>query len=560
FFFAIKKLTGRLNTAVKFLLLSLLYPPVVLLVPWVYTVSFCLPFMGGILLAGANLYHAKKKSSVIINSAVAGVLTILGYNIRPVVMILSIAFFICLVIWTLRCKERLKKSVTILIVSIVFAGGTFACCSAVNNHYYTGSDRNFPMIHWVAMGLTNDGTFDGNLVAQNEKLASKQEIKENCNRYIKKAVKQYTPETFIQHMYFKHGSIWGDGSMTYNSRVRGINKPADGAKYIIGEKSDFLLIYCQMFWVALNILTLIFAIGFLINRQKKFSLVIFLTMLGAYGFYMLWEVKPSYATPFIFLVTAMATFGGESIEKFFALSAVKGKNIGRIAYGVVAVYSIVLMFVANPFFTEEVKSCQTPVISVTSTHNSYIHATARKNKTISQEFYSDTEFNRVTIFYKDNNRITPKGEEPVYDLKLFDQNEHLLGESKLDFSKKENIIGATVDGDRMVRYHSDYGVINLEDYYYPQGKEKFRVEINGKGEYDLAQFCTSTGESIDPYPGKLTINGKEKRSDLRISVQQSNEDTLMEKSEYIWLCIVIILIELLVYAGVFYKSKRKVKK
>lgn len=96
FFFAIKKLTGKLTTAVKFLLLSLIYPPVILLVPWVYTASFCLPFMGGIFLAGANLYRAKKKSSIIINSAVAGVLTVAGYNIRPVVMILSIAFFICL--------------------------------------------------------------------------------------------------------------------------------------------------------------------------------------------------------------------------------------------------------------------------------------------------------------------------------------------------------------------------------------------------------------------------------------------------------------------------------
>ncbi|MGN1125864.1 MAG: hypothetical protein ACI4RI_00335 [Ruminococcus sp.] len=560
FFFALKKLTGKLTTSVKFLLLSLLYPPVVLLVPWVYTVSFCLPFMGGILLAGANIYRSKKKSSVIINSAVAGVLTVLGYNIRPVVMILSIAFFICLVIWTLRSKERLKKSVTILIVSVLFAGGTFACCSAVNNHYYTGSDRNFPMIHWVAMGLTNDGTFDGNLVAQNEELGSKQKIKENCNKYIKKAIKGYTPATFIQHMYFKHGSIWGDGSMTYTLRVRGINKPADGAKYIIGEKSDFLLIYCQMFWVALNILTLIFAIGFIINKQKKFSLVIFLTMLGAYGFYMLWEVKPSYATPFIFLVTIMATLGGESIEKFFALSAVKGTNIGRIAYGVVAIYSIVIMFVANPFFTDAVKSCHTPVIEVTSTHNSYINATARKNKTISQEFYSDTEFNRVTVFYKYNNQITPKGEEPVYELKLFDQNEQLLAQGKLDFSKIKKISGTTVFGDRVVRYHSGHGVIDLEDYYYPRGNERFRVEIKGKGKYDLAQFCTSTGEFIDPYPGKLTINGKEQKSDLRISVQQLSEGTLMEKSEYVLLCIAIIIIEILVYAGVFHKSKRKVKK
>ena len=193
FFFAIKKLTGKLTTAVKFLLLSLIYPPVILLVPWVYTASFCLPFMGGIFLAGANLYRTEKKSSIIINSAVAGVLTVAGYNIRPVVMILSIAFFICLVMWTLRSKERLKKAITISLVGVIFAVGTFACCTALNNHYYTGSERNFPLIHWVAMGLTNDGTFDGNLVAQNEKLSTKQEIKENCNKYIEKALKKYTP-------------------------------------------------------------------------------------------------------------------------------------------------------------------------------------------------------------------------------------------------------------------------------------------------------------------------------------------------------------------------------
>ena len=121
FFFAIKKLTGRLTSAVKFLLLSLIYPPVMFLLPWVYTASFCLPFMGGILLAGANLYRTKKKSSIIINSAVAGVLTVVGYNIRPVVMILSIAFFICLVMWTLRSKERLKKSLTITWEGVIFA-------------------------------------------------------------------------------------------------------------------------------------------------------------------------------------------------------------------------------------------------------------------------------------------------------------------------------------------------------------------------------------------------------------------------------------------------------
>lgn len=557
FFFAIKKLTGRLTSAVKFLLLSLIYPPVMFLVPWVYTASFCLPFMGGILLAGANLYRTKKKSSIIINSAVAGVLTVAGYNIRPVVMILSIAFFICLVMWTLRSKERLKKSLTIALVSVIFAGSTFACSSAVNNHYYTGSERNFPLIHWVAMGLTNDGTFDGTLVAQNEKLSTKQEIKENCNKYIEKALKKYTPVTFLNHLYIKHKSIWGDGSMTFHQRIKGVEKYAKGAKYIIGEKSDFLYIYCQMFWIALNILTLIFAVGFIINKQKKFTLVIFLTMLGAYGFYMLWEVKPSYATPFIFLVTAMAVLGGESIENVFAFATKKVKNTGRIVYGAVAVFSIVLMFIANPFFTEKVESVKTSVLEVTSTHNKYIYATAKRQKNISQEFCTDAKFNRITVLYKYKKGAIPTGEAPVYQLKLYNQEEKLLGEGKIDFTEKEKIKDITVEGDRVKGYHKDKGVIRLKKYYNPKNNERFRIEISGKGDYDIALFCISYGEFIDSYPGKLTINGKEKKGDLRINVQQLYKGNLIGKSKYLLVCSVIISLEMLIYALVFYKGKRK---
>ena len=559
FFFAIKKLTGKLTTAVKFLLLSLIYPPVMLLVPWVYTASFCLPFMGGIFLAGANLYHAKKKSSIIINSAVAGVLTVAGYNIRPVVMILSIAFFICLVMWTLRSKERLKKSLTIALVGVIFAVGTFACCTALNNHYYTGSERNFPLIHWVAMGLTNDGTFDGNLVAQNEKLSTKQEITENCKEYISKAIKKYTPVTFVNHLYKKHKRIWGDGSMTYYQRIKGVEKYAKGAKYLIGEKSDFLYIYCQMVWIALNILTLIFAIGFVINKQRIFSLLIFLTMLGAYGFYMLWEVKPSYATPFIFLVTLTAVLGGESIENVFAFATKKVKTTGRIGYGAVAVFSIVLMFIANPFFTEKVERVKTSVLEVTSTHNKYIHATAKRQKTISQEFCTDAKFNRITVLYKYKNGAIQKGEAPVYQLKLYNQEEKLLGEGKIDFTKKKKIKDTTVEGDRVIGYHKDTGVIRLKKYYNPKNNEWFRIEISGKGDYDLAQFCISYGESIDPYPGKLTINGKEKKGDLRINVQQLYKGNLIGKSKYLLVCSSIIFLEMLIYALIFYKGKRKGK-
>ena len=136
----------------------------------------------------------------------------------------------------------------------------------------------------------------------------------------------------------------------------------------------------------------------------------------------------------------------------------------------------------------------------------------------------------------------------------------LLGEGKIDFNKKKKPNKSSVDGYRINNYQKGKGVIRLKKYYYPKVNEKFRIEINGKGKFDRAFFCVSSGNSIDPYPGKFTINGEEKNGDLRISVQKLTKKPLMKKSEYIWLCVAIIIMEILIYAGVFYKSKRKIKK
>ena len=134
-----------------------------------------------------------------------------------------------------------------------------------------------------------------------------------------------------------------------------------------------------------------------------------------------------------------------------------------------------------------------------------------------------------------------------------------MGEGKIDFTKKKKIKDTTVEGDRVIGYHKDTGVIRLKKYYNPKNNEWFRIEISGKGDYDLAQFCVSYGESIDPYPGKLIINGKEKKGDLRINVQQLYKGNLIGKSKYLLVCSVIIFLEMLIYALTFYKGKRKGK-
>lgn len=145
FYLAINKLSNKKTTGAKFVLLNLLFVPIMFMTSWVYTATVCLPFMGGIMLCGANLIKNQSKKSIIINSAIIGILSVVGYNIRPVVLILSIAGFICLFLWTVKDKKRFIKSALIVVVCAIFALGSFVTTKAINNHYYTGSDGNFPL-------------------------------------------------------------------------------------------------------------------------------------------------------------------------------------------------------------------------------------------------------------------------------------------------------------------------------------------------------------------------------------------------------------------------------
>lgn len=277
FCFAIQKLSKRETTGAKFVLLNLLFVPMIFMTSWVYTATICLPFIGGIMLCGANLIKNQSKKSIIINSAIIGVLSIVGYNIRPVVLILSIAGFICLFLWIVKDKKRFVKSAIMVGICAVFALGSFVTTKALNNHYYTGSNGNFPLTHWVAMGLTKNGMYDPQLVKENMRLSNTDEMKANVNKHIKERLSNYNAGSFISHLYIKNGSIWAVGSLEYQSRLIGSEKYTPLSKWLFDSKSDLMCLYTQMLWLSLHILTLIYIIRFIFNKESKYGLLQILT-------------------------------------------------------------------------------------------------------------------------------------------------------------------------------------------------------------------------------------------------------------------------------------------
>lgn len=530
FYLAINKLSNNKTTGAKFVLLNLLFVPIMFMTSWVYTATVCLPFMGGIMLCGANLIKNQSKKSIIINSAIIGILSVVGYNIRPVVLILSIAGFICLFLWTVKDKKRFVKSAIMVGICAVFALGSFVTTKALNNHYYTGSDGNFPLTHWVAMGLTENGMYDPQLVQENMRLSNTDEMKANVNKHIKERLSNYDAGSFISHLYIKNGNIWAIGSLEYQLRLAGSEKYTPLSKWLYGSKSDFMSLYTQMLWLSLHILTLIYIIRFIFNKESKYGLLQILTLLGGYGFYMIWEVKIAYAVPFVFFITGMATLGGESIENAFAMSKAKVKNTVRISYSAVAIFSIVLMFMGAPYFTDNIKEVNDNKLQMNSTHNAFIDDVIKNNKPVSQEFYTKETFNKVYL------TISYRGSEKTV------RSKYLI---TVKNSKNNIVAEKSVDNKNLKKGASGISLV-LPEKYITNNEEKFTITIKGiSGKYDSIRFWYSCGYNIDPIKGNFTINNQKVKGDLRIATEEIAITSLTNNTSYIILCAVIIIIEIL---------------
>lgn len=554
-YFVVKKIGNR-KTAIKYLAVSLLFPPMMLSVTWIYTVAYSLPMISGILLCGVNLIKAERKKSIIINSAVIGALTVLGYFMRPVVVIFSIAGVICLAFWCIKDKKRILKSLLAVAVCGTVAVGSFAGLKALDSHYYTGSERSFPLVHWVAMGLSGNGGFDAELVEENQRLETTEEISENSIKYIKKTMEEYTLPTFLKHLYFKHKYNWGDGTLAYDSRINTLTKPAFLSKFFIGSKADIMYLYCQMMWTSLHLLCLMFVISVLRKRQSKYTALLSLSMVGAYFFYMIWEAKPIYASPFMPLIIALATFGGVYGQGVLQRKGEKIRKGTNGTFVAVVALSMVLMIIGYGFFVGDVNKVQDISISTRSSQGAYVNKIIENNKRIVQTFTTGEKFNDIRFLVK----VEAKKKNTRYIIKLFNQNKECIAKKVVgkNFWNKNSGVKLVNGQKKLANYQVRDLHMHLDKPYEPQDNEKFYLRIKGKGNKDTLKFMCVQGDYCDPYPGEFYRNRTEvKNKDLQFVVGNLYRRGIFSPPIYIALCIVILAFEVFLALWTIKTTKNK---
>ncbi len=314
-FFGVKSLIGE-KGACRYLILSVMQPVMYLTVCWSYSNTMCLPFMCGLFLIAARTMHAKSTVSRCILGAAFGAVAAVGYFIRPVVMIEAIAFAISALLYVCGKKGRLKQLAACITAAVVMISATTLGMQKFVNEYGGDNSRNYPLTHWLMMGLHEHGRFSRDDSSFTRRYKTKEEKKQANIAEIKKSLKRIGVLGMPVHAVTKHCITWSEGSANYYLRAKHIDKENQNAlaQLIIGKNRSYVMLYCQIYRAAMLFLA---SAGMLMMLRKKRMSLLFpavLTVLGGMIFYLFWEAKESYSIPFLFLLVMTASLAADRLR------------------------------------------------------------------------------------------------------------------------------------------------------------------------------------------------------------------------------------------------------
>ena len=520
--------------AIKVLLLNVLNPLNYLFIHWTYTCTYFAPFMVGILYLYNKISDSKKiDMKYTILTIIFGIVSVIGYFLRPIIVIPLIAIFIVVIINLISnykvIKERISSNYKkIIIVVFAFLFSVLTCYKVVSyysNKYSPDKSRNFPVTHWIMMGIHGEGMVnevDNNFTF---KYKTKKE-KINANIWeIKRTLLDYGVTGLVNHLVIKLPVTWSDGISEYYFRSGNIINNSYTYNYIYGEKKDFVVVYCQSF----RILTIFLLILSLFNQLKKksdYRFIFSLTLFGGVLFYLLWEAKNAYSYPFITLIIFLCCDALNNIS----LKSLINSNI-KIKYcGYLCIFFTILTFVSlDNGFTENVSTWYKYRLSSQSDLRLYVDDLAKNNRTIRQDFYVDGKFNYInlSVMTNEDNSIDTK-----YNIKII--------------KGKKTIKDIIVGKDNLYKNKLYIGVSELNNNMNKKYSIVISPTTNYKNKKDSIYWGYGLLKATDCYKGDLFLDNKLINSDLSMNVYYGKDEIFINKYIYYAVMIIIVSFELLI--------------
>ncbi len=465
--------------------------------------------------------------------ALAGILFAAGIEIRATVGIALIAAVITIFCFGETGEEAFKQRISklavyvmILFLSMGIAEGIYG---RIEDHYldFDERDSEFPMTHWIAMGLSDTGTFSPADEAYTMGFADREEKKEATVSLIKERAAALGPAGVAKLYFKKLAMTFGDGAGGYHSELNISRDYGMLWQIVYGVHRDQLLSVTQIFYL----LSLVSGAGtaVLLWKRKLHGALFFLPLflLGSYLFQMIWEAGTIYSIGTMYLngcVTAVfagmifmrtaedvkvienedGIGDGQTIDKKKEMLGAwrASKGMKALICGSSVFCFIMCGLLVRSFFATEYVEVSMSVDQFLFQANEYIALS--DGMEIVQTFVTDKEFSRIALQVHN-----PEGEfnDSFYSVRLCDGEGNLI--------KEEILEGALI---------KDYTFYPL-DFTNKAGVSNYEIRIRKlSGENELVFLYYDTGH-YDVYPeGKMTGITKGDMADLIFEVYW-REDT-----------------------------------
>ncbi|WP_430611722.1 TIGR03766 family XrtG-associated glycosyltransferase [Enterococcus sp. DIV0876] len=305
--------------------------------PWIivpYTDTWVLPFVSAsIFFYGLMTKEALSATYKSLGAVGLGIAAVVGYFIKPSVLILLIAVCLIELVSFFAKKWQSKGRLVFLTLTLITAGMTYAVCQhQLDKQTYIAIDeeRGIPMIHFMNIGLTKDGGYSPEDALAMAKLPTKQEKIDYSKEKIRERLHEKGFVGYVRFLWTKHKNNTADGTFAWlkeGSFIKdgetpdgeGFTRWLQEGYYLYGKRiADFRFV-AQLWWV---ICLLMIVMGW--KRQSKYEQMLRLSIVGGFMFLLLFEGGRSrYLIQFLplFLLLASLSMDGSIhfLKRIFTL-------------------------------------------------------------------------------------------------------------------------------------------------------------------------------------------------------------------------------------------------
>lgn len=536
------------NTGLKFLLICMFNPLIYIEVSYLYPNTISMTFVMVMIYLFYKIIKAETIKMKVILTILLGLTTVVGGILRPTSYIVLIAFAIYVILKLIQNKKYLKSVLICGAIFIITGIPTMMLYKGIEKSYvkFDYTDTATPWSHYIMMGLGKNGSYSGEDVRFTRSFDTKKEkITANLDE-ARNRLRELNISGLMNLASSKIQTVWSEGTSKYlltSIESENYNKLY---KYVVGSKNDLVVLYSQIYRITLLVFALISTVLMIKNKKLNFDYIIYLTLLGAMLFFLMWEANKTYAICFIPILMLLATKGITEInEKNMQKIYINNKKI----FGVIILITVILLVSNYNHFTKKGKYIDKEIL-INQTQYSVDYITRLYgDDVVYQTFYADKPFNTIELELKNPRKV--KGVN--YYVELLNNNNEIIKKFEIPSEEiidepKENV-GKTIKRQKEIKI-AHKTILKFKSIK-PDGKEKYTIKIYGdenttyRKSINIGAYISENFDKVKD--AELYRNNENLNGDLQFSVYREQNKAYFSPKVYIALATLMVLLEIVLY-------------